>query len=453
MNQLRELGIDLLNDSQFERALGVFAETVRRVPGDHRSRMLAARCFAELGQKERAVMVLQACAEGLLHRDYLLSAIAACKQAIELGGIERRLHDTLVRAHARAVRAAPGKAAVPPPLPPETLYDGKVQEDLMGVQGEALSDRAIEVLGAPDAGAVADPAARPPLPLFADLEQDAFVDLVIAMGYRVYAPGDAIAVQGHGGDSIFVIVAGKAEVGRQSEGRNRILGSLGGGSIFGEISLITGASPTATVTARGTTEVFEIRREHLNALAKTHPSVPNALAEFAQQRMARNLIATSPVLQQIPETDRATVLRRFAFRALQTGETALVEGQHSPGVFLVLAGELVVQKEDPAGGVVSLGILREGDVAGEISLLTGLRATATVVATRKTATAFLERSAFDQLIAEFPQLKSYLETLSNRRLQQIGQALRPLEIIDADELVVEPQNEPPPASSGPEAGQ
>ncbi|HME91698.1 MAG TPA: cyclic nucleotide-binding domain-containing protein, partial [Myxococcaceae bacterium] len=330
--------------------------------------------------------------------------------------------------------------------------DGKVQEDLMVLQGEALSDRAIEVLGAPDADGAPDPAARPPLPLFADLEQDAFVDLVTAMAYRVYAPGDAIAVQGQGGDSIFVLVAGKAEVARQSEGRNRILGFLGGGSIFGEISLLTGASPTATVAVRDATEVFEIRRDHLNALAKTHPSVPNALAEFAQQRMARNLIATSPVLQQIPEADRTAVLRRFAFRALQSGETALTEGQHSPGVFLVLAGELVVQKEDPAGGAVNLGTLREGDVAGEISLLTGLRATATVVATRKTATAFLERSAFDQLIAEFPQMKSYLEALSNRRLQQIGEALRPSEILDADELVMEPQNEPTPESGGSEGG-
>ncbi|HME91556.1 MAG TPA: cyclic nucleotide-binding domain-containing protein, partial [Myxococcaceae bacterium] len=53
MNQsdLRELGIDLLSDNQFERALGVFAETVRRAPSDHRARMLAAQCFAELGQK------------------------------------------------------------------------------------------------------------------------------------------------------------------------------------------------------------------------------------------------------------------------------------------------------------------------------------------------------------------------------------------------------------------
>jgi len=434
-SSLRELGMDLLEERQFERALAVFSEAVRRQPADHRSRMLAARCFSELGEKERSVTALHACAEGLVRRDYLLSSIAAVKQALEISPAERRLKDTLFRIHSRASRSTGGKAQVPPPLPPETLYDVKVAEDLMPLQGEELSNRAIEVLSAPDPGGAADPNARPPLPLFADLERDAFVELVLKMGYRRVKEGEVVSEEGQGGETIFVIVAGKAQVTRTVEGEKKPLGVLGGGSIFGELALLTGAPPTATVTASTDTELFEIRRDVLNAIAKQFPSVPSVLAEFAQQRMAKNLMATSPLFQQIPEVERAPLLQRFAFRALAPNEKVLVEGEHSPGLFLVLAGELVVQKDDPAGGKVTLGILREGDVAGEISLLTGLRATATVVATRKTATAFLDRSAFAELMKQFPNTKTYLEGLSDRRLKQIGEALRPAEIIDADELV------------------
>lgn len=442
MSHLRELGMDLLDERQLEKALAVFAEAVRRLPADHRSRMLAARCFSELGEKERAVMVLHACAEGLLKRDYLLSAIAACKQALSLSPNEKRLKDTLFRIHARAARAVGGKALVPPPLPPEQLYDGKVETDLMTLEGEELSNRAIEVLAAPDPGGAANPEVRPPLPLFADLERDAFIDLVGRMSYREVRADALVVQEGQGGESIWVLVAGRAQVSRQVDQTQKPLGTLGGGSIFGEISMLTGAPPTATVRAIVDTEIFEIRRDDLNGVAKSHPSVPQVLADFAQARMAKNLMATSPLFQQIPEGDRARLLQRFAFRALQPNEKALVEGEHSAGLFLVLAGELVVQKEDPAGGVVSLGILREGDVAGEISLLTGLRATATVVATRKTATAFLDRGDFTALMQTFPNTRAYLETLSDRRLKQIGEALRPAEIIDADELVMEPSDLP-----------
>ncbi len=436
-SSLRDLGLDLLEEHQFERALAFFAEAVHRCPADHQSRVLAARCLAGLGETERAVIALHACAEGLLRREYLLSAIAACKGALELNTNEKRVQETLLRIHARAIRDAPGKAAVPPPLPPEVLYDGKVSEDLIALEGQALSDKSIEVLAAPDLSEPIEPEGRRALPLFADLDPEPFVELVGAMGYRTYRLGEAISVQGQGGESIFVIVSGQAQVARQSEARERILAYLGGGSIFGDISLLTGAPPSATVAARTETEVFEIRRDHLNSIAKGFPSVPHALTEFAQRRMARNLIATSPLLQQIDDSKRAALLNRFRFRALQPHEPALVEGQHSPGLFLVLAGELVVQKEDPAGGAVALGILREGDVAGEISLVTGLRATATVVATRKTAAAFLEREAFEELLRDYPQMKDYLEALSARRLKQIGEAIRPAEIIDADELLVE----------------
>ncbi|HZH03567.1 MAG TPA: hypothetical protein VEY30_07260, partial [Myxococcaceae bacterium] len=66
----------------------------------------------------------------------------------------------------------------------------------------------------------------------------------------------------------------------------------------------------------------------------------------------------------------------------------------------------------------------------------------TVLSNRKTATAFLERAAFAELIEAFPNIKTYLEGLSDTRLKQIGEALKPAEIIDADELVILPEDLP-----------
>jgi uncharacterized protein HemY len=83
-SSLRELGQDLVAEARWEKALAVFAEAVRRQPADHRSRLLAAKCYEKLGEPERAVLVAHACAEGLLRRDYLLSAIMACKISLRV---------------------------------------------------------------------------------------------------------------------------------------------------------------------------------------------------------------------------------------------------------------------------------------------------------------------------------------------------------------------------------
>ncbi len=436
---LRELGLDFVADNDWERALAVFAEAVRRRPQDHRARMLAAQCFAKLGERERAVSVLHACAEGLLRRDYLLSAIAACRQAQALAPTEKRITETLQRVHARAAKALVGRASVPPPLPPENMGDANVSTDLMTLQGSDLSDQAFSVLASPDPGGHADPTARPPLPLFAELERDAFLALVPELDYRELGEGEVICRENEGGDRLYVLVAGKAEVTvtRSAEGQARTLAFLGGGAIFGEISLLTGAPLTATVTAVSECEVLEIERADLNVLARAFPSAPRVLADFAQQRMARNLIASSPLFAHVAEAERAQLLTRFSFKAVGGGEKVITEGQPVQELVLVLAGELVVQKEDPGGGQVSLSILREGDIAGEIALLKGLRATATVAATRKTAIATLSRTEFDALLKAWPRLRDYLEGLSDRRLKMIGEAMRPAEILDADELVVE----------------
>ncbi len=434
---LRELGLDFVAEGNWERALAVFAEAVHRRPNDHRARMLAAQCYAKLGEQERAVAVLHACAEGLLRRDYLLSAIAACRQSRAFAPKEKRITETLARIHSRAAKSVVGRASVPPPLPPENMFDPNVQTDLMTLQGSELSDQALSVLASPDYGGHADPEVRPPLPLFAELERDAFVALVDELDYRELREGEVICRENEGGDRIFVLVAGKAEVTRVVDGQPKTLAFLGGGAIFGEISLLTGAPLSSTVTCVSDCEVLEIERGDLNRLARRFPSAPQVLAEFAQQRMARNLMASSPLFAHVPEGERAALLSRFTFRAVSAGEKVIVEGEPVQGLVLVLAGELVVQKEDPAGGQVSLSILREGDIAGEIALVKGLRATATVAATRKTAIATLARAEFEGLLRAFPVLREFLDTLSDRRLKLIGEAMRPAEILDADELVVE----------------
>lgn len=434
MATLYELGYESWRAGRFEEALAALAESVRRLRSDHRARVLAARCMIELGERERALTVLHEAAEGLLRRDYLLSSVFAIKLALRLNPAEKRLKDTLRKIHARTSAAAKGRAAVAPAPADAPIYEGELPPDLTGLRGGELCDRAFEVLLLEDDGAPARSDARPPLPLFADLEEEAFIELVERMAVRELRQGEPVVKQGDPGDSIFVLVAGKARVLREAAGGQTQLATLGGGALFGELAVLTGAPRTASVHAEGDLEVFEISRDDLNEIARNHPSVPRALAEFAQRRMAMNLLATAPLFTNLPGTQRAEVLSRFTPRVVAPGERVIRQGEMAPGLFLVLTGELAVVKTEEDSDI-ALGLLRDGDVFGEISLVTGNPATANVTATHKSAVAALPRESFEELVQSYPQVEDFLINLSQNRLSVIADALRPAEVIDADDLV------------------
>jgi CRP-like cAMP-binding protein len=305
------------------------------------------------------------------------------------------------------------------------------------LRGPELLERAFEVLAGADGGASASAGLRPPLPLFAFLDPEAFVDIVPRMGLREAAHGEVVIREGDPGDSIFIIVAGRARVEREVRGEKRQLASLPGGSLFGELALLTGGRRSATVVADGEAEFFEIKAADLELVAHRFPEVPRDIARYAEKRVAANMLVTAGLFDNLLADQRAEVLEKFKPRFVAAGEKIVDETGGSQGLFLVMAGELAVTKRDPKGELVVLNLLRDGDVFGEISLLTGGPASATVTAQRKSIIAMLERADFDHLVQTRPAVADYLKALSDGRLKAIDDCMHPGEVLDADELIVE----------------
>lgn len=438
MATLREEALLAFRAGRDEEALALLSEVVRRTPSDHRARMFGGQCLARLGETERALSVLSTTAENLTRRDYLLSATLAAKLGIALRADDPRLLGALRRIHARAA-ASTRRAAVPPPLPPEPPQRVPENELCAHLRGKELLDKAYEILGCADDGAPAAAGVRPPLPLFAFIDPEAFLELVRRMGLREVGHGEAIVTEGERGESIFVLVAGRARVERVVRGERKLLATLPGGSLFGELALLTGGVRHATVIAEGEAELFEISGGDLEAVARRFPEVPNAIAQFAEKRVASNMLVTAGLFDNLAPEKRSAVLERFRPRTVPPGERVVVEEEPTPGLFLVMAGEMSVTKKDPSGETVSLNLLKDGDVFGEISLLSGGVASATVTAVRRSVVAILSRDEFQSLVADNPGVGDYLKQLSEGRLKAMADSMRPAEVIDAEELVVAPE--------------
>jgi len=125
--------------------------------------------------------------------------------------------------------------------------------------------------------------------LFAALAPEIRVRLAEAAELRYYDAGERLVVEGEAGDSLMLLSRGSVSVTKAGGdlGTTSVsLAVLGEGAYFGEMSLLTGAPRSATVTAEGAVEVFVLDREALEPILAGDPAIAESLSRVLAERMA-----------------------------------------------------------------------------------------------------------------------------------------------------------------------
>jgi CRP-like cAMP-binding protein len=253
------------------------------------------------------------------------------------------------------------------------------------------------------------------VPLFDDLSQPAFVALVNELSYRRFAAGQQILREGDPGRSFFVIVEGRVRIWKQLEnGKDILLAHLDEGAFFGEMALLSGAPRTANVSAEKDTELLELSDVVLQKLAREHPGVVTSLKNFYRQRLLSNVMAISPLFRDFDPAGRRQIIEKFRLRQASGGEVLIGEGKYSDGLYVVLHGAVTVSTS-AKGAPVELARLREGDIFGEMSLLTRKPAAASVTAPSNALLLRLPRESFQELVVTHPQILELISELTEKR--------------------------------------
>ena len=89
------------------------------------------------------------------------------------------------------------------------------------------------------------------------------------MTVRAATRGDTIVAQGEGGDALFLVVAGEAEVvARNASGVEQSMGLLSVGDFFGEISLLDRKPRVASVVALTPMTLMRLDRSGFDAFMR-----------------------------------------------------------------------------------------------------------------------------------------------------------------------------------------
>ena len=145
-------------------------------------------------------------------------------------------------------------------------------------------------------------------PLFQCLSEAQRDRLVAGGEARRFGRGERIIEEGAAGESMFVLVVGEAEVSVQRNGHTSQLALLQAGACFGEMSLLTGARRSATVTARDDCDVLEFAKDQLAEIIRDQPAVLEQLSQL----LARRRLETDSAMSRLPAQAAAAEHQEYA---------------------------------------------------------------------------------------------------------------------------------------------
>lgn len=404
---------------KLETALRCYTALLEAEPTDIYLWYRTALSLARRGDKASAARYLSEACVAFAEEGQLLLALAAVRdlQGLDAAAATKRMARIAELYGAGSGRLDQRRKAPPPPSPklldlPASL--AKADRRVLGTMAEDACERALQQSAKAKRGA-----ALPHHPLLSDIDPSDLIELLPLLELKVLEAGSVVLEQGSEGTSLYIVVRGVAEVTRDGVH----LAHLRSGSFFGEMALLTSSPRTASVTALAPLLVFELGREALQELAAASAGFARVLADYTRTRLLRNLMATSALFQPLDAKRRAALMDLFASQVYPPGATVLAEGQVAEGLYVVLSGEVCVDKSDE-GDSLTLAALGPGQVFGEISLIQSRPATASIKALRKTVVLCLSREVFNEHVGEFPEVLAHVYKLAQQREQdtrQIGE--------------------------------
>jgi len=140
--------------------------------------------------------------------------------------------------------------------------------------------------------------------LFADLTEGELDRVTRALKRHTFRPGDRIIQENQAAERCYMILSGSVKVAASISGQEDLFAILNPGDHFGEISLIDGRAPSATVVAQETTHALSISHEDLKVLMENDPSIAAKILMSMMKGLCRRL----------RETDQTLTFTRFMMR-------------------------------------------------------------------------------------------------------------------------------------------
>lgn len=125
-------------------------------------------------------------------------------------------------------------------------------------------------------------------PLFRPLAREVRLGLIERFRSREVRPGEVLIAEGQPADGLFVLMSGKVEVTKSSGDGQTVVGSIREGEPFGEYSLLSGATASATCRMATRGMVLRLPADEFRTWSEAHPEVLTVIEGMSGRRQKTN---------------------------------------------------------------------------------------------------------------------------------------------------------------------
>lgn len=249
---------------------------------------------------------------------------------------------------------------------------------------------------------------REALPLFSDLSEPQFRELIIDSTVHRLPKGAVVFERNDYTDTFFSVVSGEVQIELPDDQRIPIAR----GGYFGEMGLLSGRRRAATVRVSADAVLLESPRKQILKLISSVGSVKEQLDRAFVQRALETSV--------FPDADPAflrTLVERCQAKSFRKGEVLFREGEPGDALYVIRKGSVKISRRNAQGADVAQTYIAAGNAVGEMALLSedSKPRSATVTALVPTESIRIEKKDFLELLKQNPAVQGRIAELSRAR--------------------------------------
>lgn len=201
---------------------------------------------------------------------------------------------------------------------------------------------------------------------------------------REFKAGDYIITQGSFGNVFYILLSGAVSVSLQKEdGTYVTLATLGRGTFFGEMTLISGLPRNANVIVKERCLTIEVPRRAFEASMKKPGPFRNEMNRVYVERGLANHLRMIPYFSEIEPEVLQQLIPKVQLKIFNKDEVIFQEGEEANSFYLIRDGYVRVVKRMAGGEERIVAYLKDGHYFGESGLIHAERRNATIIAMGK----------------------------------------------------------------------